>query len=158
MTAPRFLLLLCTCVVITGLEPAEAGQRAPADSTDAAVDYAQCVRDHGYAEFPDPQPDGGFKFLIVSGGVARFKAAADACRDLAPRGMRDDAISPDELDALLKLAHCVREKGVADFPDPKSDGRFDLGTTGIKPGDKRFEAAMTTCRDLAKDAPIMIGG
>src|SRR4051794_11563349 len=102
MTTPRFLALLCASVVITGLGPAAAAQPAPADSIDAAVAYAQCVRDHGYAEFPDPQPDGGFKFLIVPGGVARFKAAADACRDLAPEGMRDDAISPEQLDALVK--------------------------------------------------------
>jgi hypothetical protein len=158
MTTPRFLSFLCAGIVITSLGPAAAAQQPPADSTDAAVAYAQCVRDHGYAEFPDPQPDGGFKFLIVPGGVARFKAAADACRDLAPEGMRDDAIRPEQLDALLKLSQCVRENGVADFPDPTSDGRFDLGPTAIKPGDKRFEAAMAACRDLAKDAPIMIGG
>lgn len=158
MTTTRFLLFLCAGVVITSLEPAVAAQQVPTDSTDAGVAYAQCVRDHGYTEFPDPQPDGGFKFLIVPGGVARFKAAADACHDLAPAGMRDDAIRPEQLDALLKLSQCVREKGIADFPDPTSDGRFDLGPTGIKPGDKRFEAAMAGCRDLAKDAPIMIGG
>ena len=65
---------------------------------------------------------------------------------------------PEQLDALVKLAQCLREKGVADFPDPTSDGRFELALTGIEPGDKRFEAAMTACRDLAKGAPIMIGG
>lgn len=158
MTAPRFLSLLCTCVVITSLAPAKAAQQAPADSTDAAVAYAQCVRDHGYAEFPDPQPDGGFKFLIVPGGVARFKSATDACRDLVPSGMRDDSITPEQLDALIKLSQCIRDNGVVDFPDPTSDGRFDLDRANIKPGDERFEAAMTLCRDLAKDAPIMIGG
>ena len=158
MTTPKFLSFLSVCVLATSVGPAAATQQVPADSADAAAAYAQCVRNHGYAEFPDPQPDGGFKFLIVPGGVARFKAATDACRDLAPAGMRDDTISPDQLDALLKLSRCVREKGIIDFPDPTSDGRFDLGPTGIKSGDNRFEAAMVACRDLAKDTPIMIGG
>lgn len=155
MTSPKFLPLLCAALALaSSASPAQT----PADHGDKAVAYAQCVRDHGYAEFPDPQPDGGFKFLIDPENVTRFKAAADACRDLAPEGMRDDAISPQQLDALIKLSQCVREHGVADFPDPSSEGRFDLSGTSIVPGDKRVEAAMAACRDLAKDAPIMIGG
>jgi hypothetical protein len=137
---------------------AAAGQQVSPDRQEAALAYAQCVRDKGYAEFPDPDADGGFKFLIDPENVARFKAAADACRDLAPEGMRDDAIAPAQLDALLKLSRCVRENGVPDFPDPDSTGRFELGGLGIKPGDARFEAAIAACRALAGDAPIMIGG
>jgi hypothetical protein len=159
MTTVKSLSILCTaCLLITASGTSSVLAQTLADRNDAAVAYAQCVRDHGYAEFPDPQPDGGFKFLIVPGGVSRFKAAADACRDLAPAGMRDEAVTPEQLDALIKLSQCVRQNGVSGFPDPTSDGRFELDGTSVKPGDKTFEAAMTACRDLAKDAPIMIGG
>jgi len=159
MTTLKLLPLLGAGVMLAALTtPAAPAPQTPADQGDKAVAYAQCVRDHGYTEFPDPQPDGGFKFLINPENVSRFKAAADACHDLAPEGMRDDAISPQQLDALIKLSQCVRDNGIAYFPDPSSKGAFDLSGTSIKPGDKRFEAAMAACRDLAKDAPIMIGG
>lgn len=133
-------------------------QPVPADRDDAALAYAQCVRDNGYAEFPDPEPD-GFKFLINPKDVERFKKAADACQDLAPPGMRDDEITPEQLDALMKLSQCVRENGVPDFPDPSADGRYDLGGLGIEPGDTRLAGAIDACREeTGQSGRIMIGG
>ena len=135
-------------------------QHAPAVRQEAALTYAQCVRDHGYAEFPDPDADGGFKFLIEPGGAPRFKAATEACRDLAPEGMRDEGVTPEQLDALIKLSQCVRENGVPEFPDPRPQGNFDLSSSGIKPGDTRLETAMATCRAESGqgNVRITIGG
>lgn len=160
MIAPRLLSTLRVSLVVASLASCSAAlaQQTPADRQDAALAYAQCVRDHGYAEFPDPDTEGGFKFLIKPDSVSRFKAAADACRDLAPEGMRDNDITPQQLDALIKLAQCVRENGIPDFPDPNAQGRFEFGNAKLKPGDAAFEAAMAACRDVAQDAPIMIGG
>jgi hypothetical protein len=152
--------LLCTGLLAAMLAPGSIAfaQQAPADRDDAALLYAQCVRDNGYAEFPDPEPD-GFRFLIAPGDVARFKKAAAACQGLAPDGMRDEGVTPEALDALLKLAQCVRENGVTEFPDPTADGRFDLQSTNLKPGDTRLEAAMAACREEAgPDVRINIGG
>jgi hypothetical protein len=123
-----------------------AAQQSPADRQDTALAYAQCVRDNGYAEFPDPDPEGGFKFLIEPDSVARFKAATAACRDLAPEGMRDEGVTPEQLDALIKLSQCVRENGVPEFPDPGPQGNYDLSGTGLGPGDKRLDDAMKTCQ------------
>jgi hypothetical protein len=133
-------------------------QQTPADRQDAALAYAQCVRDNGYAEFPDPKPD-GFQFLIDQKDVVRFKKAAEACKDIAPAGMRDEGVTPEQLDALLKLSQCVRENGVPEFPDPDSEGRYDLRDTGIGPGDTRVDAAMDACGELRESAGrITIGG
>jgi len=143
-----------------GCSAALAQQSSP-DRLDAALAYAQCVRDNGYAEVPDPDADGGFKFLIKPGSGQRFEAATAACRDLAPEGMRGEGVTPEQLDALIKLAQCVRENGVPEFPDPLPGGNFDLGSKNIGPGDARLEAAMAACRDesgTGSGMRITIGG
>ncbi|MEO7223480.1 MAG: hypothetical protein ABIY37_13505 [Devosia sp.] len=141
--------------------PTATAQQAPADRQDAALVYAQCMRDNGYAEFPDPDSDGGFQFLINPKGASRFHAAAAACHDLAPEGMRDEEVTPEQIDALIKLSQCVRENGVPEFPDPGPQGNYDLSGTDIGPGDTRLEAAMAVCRDETGPGPgmrITIGG
>jgi hypothetical protein len=141
----RTKLLPIVLTAVAASVPATA-QQSPADRQDAALAYAQCVRDNGYAEFPDPDPEGGFKFLIEPDSVTRFKAATAACRDLAPEGMRDEGVTPEQLDALIKLSQCVRENGVPEFPDPGPQGNYDLSGTGLGSGDKRLDAAMDTCQ------------
>jgi hypothetical protein len=154
--------LLCASLMVAMLATASVAtaQQAPADRQDAALAYAQCVRDNGYAEFPDPDTEGGFKFLIKPGNADRFQAATTACRHLAPEGMRDEGVTPEQMDALIKLSQCVRENGVPEFPDPGPKGNFDLGDAGIKPGDTRLETAMKTCQaDGARgNVRITIGG
>lgn len=148
-------------VAVLATSSAAIAQQTPADRQDAALAYAQCLRDNGYAEFPDPDADGGFKFLINPESAPRFQAATAACRDLAPEGMRDEGVTPEQLDALIKLSQCVRENGVPEFPDPGPQGNYDLNGTGIGPGDTRLEAAMATCRDEAgpgQRTRITIGG
>lgn len=134
-------------------------QQAPGDREDAALAYAQCMRDNGYAEFPDPTPDGGLRFLIEPGSAPRFQAAAAACRHLAPEGMRDEDITAEQLEALIKLAQCVRDNGVPNFPDPSSRGHFDLNGVSAGPDDPQLKAAMDACGDLRQSAGrIFIGG
>lgn len=156
----RTLPLLRAGLLFALLATGAGAQQAPADRQDAALAYAQCVRDNGYPEFPDPDTEGGFKFLIKPGSAERFQAATTACRDLAPEGMRDDDITPEELDVLIKLSQCVRENGVPEFPDPGPKGNFDLSDAGIEPGDTRLEAAMGTCRAESGqgNVRITIGG
>lgn len=160
MIAPRLLPLLRTGMLLAALATpmAATAQQAPSDNDDAALAYAQCMRANGYAEFPDPTPGEGMRFLITPGSAARFEKAAGACRDLAPAGMRDEDITPEALDGLLKLAQCVRDNGVPNFPDPTSKGGFELRGISSGPDDPKLKAAMDTCRGLAKGAPIMIGG
>ncbi|MDF2982123.1 MAG: hypothetical protein K0Q69_1895, partial [Devosia sp.] len=120
--------------------------------------YAQCMRDNGYAEFPDPTPGEGMRFLITPGSAARFEKASAACHDLAPEGMRGEGVTPEQLEGLLKLAQCVREHGLPNFPDPSPDGGFDAGKLGAGPDDPKLRAAMDACRELSGGARIMIGG
>jgi hypothetical protein len=148
--------LILPLLLATLASPALA--QTPADNDDAALAYAQCMRDNGYAEFPDPTPGEGMRFLITPGSAARFEKASTACRDLAPEGLRDEGVTPEQLEGLLKLAQCVRDHGVPNFPDPSADGRFDAGRIGAGPDDPKLKAAMGACREQSRGARIMIGG
>ena len=163
MTFPTFpsIIRAGLAIVLLASGSAAVAQQAPAESQDAVLAYAQCIRDNGYAEFPDPDPEGGFKFQINPESAPRFRAAAAACRDLAPEGMRDEGVTPEQLEALMKISQCVRENGVPEFPDPGPKGNYDLSGTGIGPGDTRLEAAMAACRQEAgpgQGMRIAIGG
>jgi hypothetical protein len=61
--------------------------------------------------------------------------AVDACRTaLEQAGMPsspDQALSSHDLQDLLAFAHCVRNHGVPNFPDPNNQGSFNLAGTGI---------------------------
>jgi hypothetical protein len=160
MIAPRLLPCLRIGLLAAALANpmTVAAQQAPVDDDDAALAYSQCIRDNGYAEFPDPTPGKGLRFLIKPGEAPRFEKAAAACRHLAPPGMRDEGVTPEALDALLKLAQCVRENGVPNFPDPNAKGGFELRGISAGPDDPKLEAAMDACRGLSQGTRIMIGG
>ena len=159
MMPSRLLPILSLVAAFTACSSAMA-QQTPADRDDAALAYAQCMRDNGYTEFPDPTPDGDIRFLIEPGSAPRFEAAAAACRHLAPEGLRGEDITPEELEALVRLAQCMREYGMPTFPDPTSDGRFELRSISSGPDDPRLAAAMETCREETGlgEGRILIGG
>lgn len=133
-------------------------QERPADREDMGLAYAQCIRDNGYAEFPDPMPDGGIRFQITPDTAPRFQKAAEHCRHLAPEGMRGEQVTPEQLDALVELSRCVRENGVPEFPDPNAEGAFNLSGVSSGPDDPRIAAAMEACRGKAQGTRVMIGG
>jgi hypothetical protein len=55
-----------------------------ASQMQALLAFAQCMRDHGIPEWPDPRPDGTFPIigtpLEAEGKSGRFLAANDACK------------------------------------------------------------------------------
>jgi hypothetical protein len=157
---PRLPSTLCSGLLAAMLlADAAVAQQTPADRDDAALAYAQCMRDNGFAEFPDPTPGGDLRLQVTPESAPRFQAAGEACRDLAPEGFRDRDLTPEELDALVRLSQCVRENGVPDFPDPNADGAFDLRGVSSGPGDPRIEAAMQACRDhVGRTGRIIVGG
>lgn len=54
--------------------------------------YAQCMRENGVPNFPDPDPNGGFR--IPDGAdpnTPQFKTAEEACAEHQPEGLRNQA-------------------------------------------------------------------
>ena len=81
------------------------------------VAFADCMRSHGVSSFPDPTPGGGYAFPVNSSPT--FKSAQAKCQKLLPNGGAPPAFSEPALMQLQRIAPCMRQHGVPDFPDPK---------------------------------------
>ena len=116
-----------------------------------AVKFAECIRAHGVADFPDPNAKNEFEYG-VSVTPAVWKRASTACKDLQPPGTLSGKRTPKEQSGALKFAQCMRDNGVKDFPDP-ANGDPLVDTTKIPSlGDRSprtdpvFAPAMDKCR------------
>ena len=69
------------------------------------------------ASATDPVAKNQFEYGVsVSGAV--WNQATTACKDLQPPGTLSGKRTPKQQSASLRLAQCVRDNGVKDFPDP----------------------------------------
>jgi hypothetical protein len=141
--------------------PADTGTGSGGGNTNAAtreqaMKFAQCMRDNGVSEFPDPDASGALTIDGIANGssldtnTAAFKQALSACKDLEPPGFTGGTRSPEQQKAALKFAQCMRDNGVKDFPDPTDTGPL-INVNGAHsiPG---FQAAVDKCRDLLAGA------
>ena len=100
------------------------GGNASAATQEKAVKFAQCMRENGVSQFPDPDASGQLTIDGVLNGSSidsdspAWRQAIDACKDLQPPGFTGEERSAGEQDAALQFAQCIRENGVPDFPDP----------------------------------------
>jgi hypothetical protein len=141
---------------------AETGNKN-ATNLDKGVKFAECMRDNGVKEFPDPDASGALTIDGVVNGSSidpdgpAWKRAIAACKDLQPSGFTGPGRrTPKQQSASLKFAGCIREHGVKDFPDPVN-GQPLVDTNRIpsanRPGGMTIlNAAMQTCRGLAAAA------
>lgn len=138
---------------------------APSDEEfqDAALEHAQCMREQGIEEFPDPEFTGdGGSLVRVPEGVDpdELEAAEEECRHIMEEVAPDAAeIDPEQqaeqLDQLVEVAECMRERG-HDVPDPEVDenGGVTFGM-GAAPGeggegpDEDFHQDMEECNEEA---------
>ena len=140
-----------------------SGGGSNATNRDQAVKFAECMRKNGVREFPDPDASGDLTIDRISNGSsldtnsAAFKQAISACRDLEPAGFTGSKRSPEQQQAALKFAQCIRDNGLKDFPDPTPDGPL-VDTNRIPSaagkGIAAVNAAMQRCRDLAANAGV----
>src|SRR5690348_8298697 len=97
-------------------------------------EYAQCIRQHGIPDFPDPVVNGGRLVMPPGDTTAKQKLtnnrnAQDACRSIAARlpdnGRHESQapLSAAELHKLVQWAQCMRQHGVS-VPDPDQYGNF----------------------------------
>jgi hypothetical protein len=142
-------------------EPAENGGAANANADyENAVKFAECMRDNGVSEFPDPDASGGLTIDGVVNGSSldpstpAWKEAIGACKDLQPPGFTGTEASPEEQEVRLEFAQCMRDNGVEDFPDPAEDGPL-IDTTRIPSAAGRgalsipgFQAATDKCSEV----------
>jgi hypothetical protein len=161
--------LVMAAVIVAGCSnaPAETSTGNNTAAThEKAVKFAQCMRDNGVKEFPDPDPSGTLTIEVVNGSsldpdTPAWKKAISACKDLEPPGFTGGKRSPEQQKAALKFAQCIRDNGVKDFPDPAPDGPLvdtnRIPSAARNGGMSILNAAMQKCRALAANAGVTGG-
>ncbi|HTW07308.1 MAG TPA: hypothetical protein VME46_07350 [Acidimicrobiales bacterium] len=88
------------------------------------VRYATCMRSHGVLDFPDNPASPVLRTLKESGAMEspEFQAAAQACAKYSPPHASPPRITPDDQADYLRAATCMRNHGIAGFPDPVFSG------------------------------------
>jgi len=163
-------------VAVIGAGCSKAPARTDSGSGDAnaatraqALKFAECMRDSGVTEFPDPDASGQLTIDAIANdssvdpNTAAFQQAMSACKDLQPPGFTGHERNAQEQGNALEFAQCIRDNGVADFPDPTPDAPLiDTNRIPSLAGkDPRSEptlnAAMQQCRDFAAAAGVTGG-
>jgi hypothetical protein len=147
--------LACLALVAAACS-SPAGPGAGAGSAKhSELAYSRCMRAHGIKAFPDPNAQGELALNEGPGtGIdpksPQFKAADNACKSLLPPRK---TLSPAQQAAAkaqaLKYSQCMRAHGISDFPDPDSQGNFQVqGNAGsdLDPHNPRFQAAGKACQ------------
>jgi hypothetical protein len=145
-------------------EADENGSAGNANAGQAeAVKFAECMRDNGVSEFPDPDASGELTIDGVLNGSSldpsspSWETAMAACEDLQPPGFTgDEDITAEEQETRLEFAQCIRDNGVEDFPDPAEDAPLVntnlIPSSATEAGMTVLNAAMQKCGDLAEQA------
>ncbi len=150
----------------TASTPRTAGSGATSISTTRAkaVKFSECMRANGVSAFPDPDASGALTIDAVANGSslntnsAGFEHALTACKDLEPSGFTGNQRTPEEQQAALAFAQCIRDNGVRDFPDPsKTDPLVDtnrIPSAATAGGLTILNAAMRRCGRYAAAAGV----
>jgi hypothetical protein len=145
----------------TGAHAAASPSPSVGDAQILAIgrQYSQCVRDHGVAGFPDPVVNNGqMSWPTAAGGLNPKQMVQDnpqaeqACRTILDRlpasAQRGQAVTAADLQKLRQFAQCIRQNGIPEWPDPKSDGSFPVSGTPLAAEGKspRMIAAIQACQ------------
>jgi hypothetical protein len=178
-TLHRSVAALALVMLVAGCGTSGPGDPADPSSTtmsDADVlvigkQVAQCLRDNGVPEFPDPIVDEHHQLQLPDDMEAQLETryppqtlerAQQACQSLfdqlpesaiggnGPNDADSDAPGPGDVEALRQWAACAREHGFPDWPDPKADGSFPLSGTPIAAEGKspRMIAVFDACQQF----------
>jgi hypothetical protein len=117
---------------------------AATTTQNAGVAYTNCMRSQGVPAFPDPTSGGeipkvSLQQLRVSN--SQLLAAQRACKSLSPTV---SATQQQQVSAqALRFSRCMRKHGIADFPDPETNGRLRIpDSVESAPG---YAAAVHAC-------------
>lgn len=107
---------------------ASSGSRTAAADVSPGLGFARCMRSSGVPNFPDPTPGRGLLFPVGGGfnpSSPAVTAAQAKCKKLLPGGGLPGPgakthPSAQTLAKLVRIAECMRQHGVSQFPDPRT--------------------------------------
>ena len=133
-----------------------------------AREFAQCLREHGVPNLPDPvMVDGRPEFADISDlpsesverAMTQCRSISDRLRTATAGSGREEQqppLSAEDLAKARRYAECMRDHGLAGFPDPDSTGLFHVEGTPVQellqekdPVSQRVNDAMQACREFA---------
>jgi hypothetical protein len=133
-----------------GESSADESVSSPGAGYQQALAFAQCMRDNGIVNYPDPQQKDGR--IQLNGGLNLDSPVAEratqACRSVMPenRGPEGGRIDPARLGTWVQ---CLRQSGAPAFPDPDVTGdhmTVDLSGAGVNPRSSQFQKAIRACQ------------
>jgi hypothetical protein len=151
----RSQALLASAAILAGALAgcsAAAGKNTSASATssstpdDETMAIVTCYRAHGDPSFPDPvydPGDGRWHFAISPGSAPA--STQQACQHLFPSSNASPPVPQAQFQQLVRLAECIRQHGVPNWPDPDPDGSFPLPPS-INPKDAAGQAAGVACK------------
>jgi hypothetical protein len=164
---PLVAAVLTTSALAVAACGGNAGAASETDSRaaarEAALKFAQCMREHG-VDMPDPGSGGRQVFKVGPGEDTtpeEMESAQKACQKY------QDKIKPKEMseedqqkfrEAALAHARCMRDHGIENFPDPTFDEdggaqiRLDK-RSGINPESSKFQEAQKACESKMPQGP-----
>ena len=103
--------------------PSSPSAGAGGDSPE--LQFVRCMRQQGIADMPDPVPGdtsgrSSVRYaldVLGKGSDAAFQTALDKCQNLLPTVEASKQASSAQQQRDLAFAKCMRDHGVADFPD-----------------------------------------
>jgi hypothetical protein len=116
-----------------------------------ALKFAQCMRDNGVTDFPDPKGGGGLELNVPDGASPeKVQAAMQACKRYLPNGGEPIRVDPEQTERARRYAQCMRDNGVTNFPDPVEGGGIQLNGNdpSLRMDDPKFQAAQKACQNL----------
>ena len=142
---------------------ASSGADKKLTARDKAVKFAECMRDNGVDEFPDPGASGGITIDGVVNGSSldtstpSWKTAIVTCKDLQPPGFTGPGRrGAGQQEAALEFAQCIRDNGVKDFPDPVNGeplvNTYKIPSSNRPGGMTILNAAMQKCGNVLSEA------
>jgi hypothetical protein len=136
------------------------------DPAELARKFQECMKEQG-VDVQLAGPGGGGGPVRVSPGDGqqvpdqkKAEAAMEKCKQYAPNGGQPPKADPAQAEAMRTFAKCMRDNGVANFPDPASNGgiMIDEGS-GIDPESDSFKAAQQTCQQfMPTPGPPQVAG
>jgi hypothetical protein len=137
--------LLAGCGTSKPATTTAAGGGAPDANTSAII---SCYRSHGDPGFPDPvyDPGDGRWHFAVSPNTAPA-STRQACQHLFPSVSVSPPVPQAQFQQLVRLAECIRQHGVPNWPDPDPDGAYGL-PPALQKKTQAYARAAIACQRL----------
>jgi hypothetical protein len=129
----------------------------PSTSSSLAASWHQvvlCARVNGMPGLQDPRIDERTGKAIFPSGLNVPQQTRRACGRLFNRLVPNadtHTPTPAQLAALLRFAHCMRNHGISDWPDPRPDGTFVPDARIANSLKSAFRTQLMACEHLNPD-------